>query len=186
MHPESTVLPDLLTFHLPAHLSDDEDITVDVQLPAGYDARERYPVLYLDDGQDFADVHVRDTLEKLRGEIAPFIVVAIHMPRDRMAGYGLADRSTGRSVVAPTKYGAVGANAHAYSEWVVRTLVPYVDAHWRTQANAKGRAILGWSLGGINAFSLVGTTPKCSGASAPSRRRSGWRMRTGRTSRRSS
>ena len=35
---------------------------------ADYDARERYPVLYLDDGQDLAAVHVRDTLEKLRGE----------------------------------------------------------------------------------------------------------------------
>jgi enterochelin esterase-like enzyme len=85
------------------------------------------------------------------------------MPRDRMASYGLADSSTGRSVVAPTKYGDVGANAHAYSEWVVRTLVPYVDAHWSTQANANGRAILGWSLGGINAFSLGWNYPEVFG-----------------------
>ncbi|WP_237577577.1 alpha-1,6-glucosidase domain-containing protein [Noviluteimonas dokdonensis] len=160
---ESATLPDLLTFRLPARLSTDEDITVDVQLPEGYDAGHHYPVLYLDDGQDLADVHVRDTLEKVRSELAPFIVVAIHMPRDRMAGYGLADRVAGRSVVSPTKYGPVGANAHAYSEWVVRTLVPYVDAHWSTRADANGRAILGWSLGGINAFSLGWNYPEVFG-----------------------
>ncbi len=163
VQPESKLLPDLLTVRLPAHLSEDEDITVDVQLPHGYDARKRYPVLYLDDGQDLADVHVRDTLEHLRNATTPFLVVAIHMPRDRMAGYGLADRAAGRSVVAPTKYGNVGANAQAYSEWVVRTLVPYVDTHWNTQANANGRTLLGWSLGGINAFSLGWNYPEVFG-----------------------
>lgn len=163
VQPESTVLPDLLTFRLPAHLSEDEDITVDVQRPAVYDTQERYPVLYLDDGQDFADVHVRDTMEKLRNEIAPFIVVAIHMPRDRMAGYGLANRAKGQSVIAPTKYGPVGANAQAYSEWVVRTLIPYVDTHWNIQPNPNGRTILGWSLGGINAFSLGWNYPEVFG-----------------------
>ena len=115
------------------------------------------------DGQDFADVHVRGALEKLRDTLKPFIVVAIHMPSDRMAGYGLADRAAGHSVLSPTKYGPVGANAHAYSEWVVRTLVPYVDTHWPTQANARGRAILGWSLGGINAFSIGWNYPEVFG-----------------------
>ena len=46
-----------------------------------------------------------------------------------MAGYGLSDRAAGRSVIAPTKYGPVGTNAHAYSEWVADTLVPWIDAH---------------------------------------------------------
>jgi pullulanase/glycogen debranching enzyme/enterochelin esterase-like enzyme len=172
VQPEHAALPDLLTFRLPAHLSGDEgmpdeSMTVDVQLPPGYDAtaRTRYPVLYLDDGQDFADVHVRDTLERLYREkkIAPLIVVAMHMPRDRMAGYGLADRAAGRSVVSPTKYGDVGANAQPVSEWVVGTLVPYVDAHWNTQAEAQGRAVLGWSLGGIHAFSLGFNYPEVFG-----------------------
>ncbi|MCC8363671.1 DUF3372 domain-containing protein [Lysobacter sp. A6] len=167
VQPENATLPDLLTFRLPAHLSGVEDMTVDVQLPPGYDAnaRKRYPVLYLDDGQDLADVHVRDTLDRLYREqkIAPLIVVAMHMPRDRMAGYGLADRAAGRSVVSPTKYGEVGVNAQALSEWVVGTLVPYVDAHWRTQADADGRAVLGWSLGGIHAFSLGWNYPEVFG-----------------------
>lgn len=163
VQPESKVLPDLLTIHLPAHLPEDEDITVDIQRPADYDTNKHYPVLYLDDGQDLPDVHVRDTMEKLRNDVAPFILVAIHMPRDRMAGYGLADRAKAQSVIAPTKYGPVGANAQAYSEWVVRTLIPYVDTHWNTQPNANGRTILGWSLGGINAFSLGWNYPEVFG-----------------------
>ena len=44
-----------------------EQRTINVVVPASY-AREterRYPVLYLDDGQDLKDVQVRDTLERL-------------------------------------------------------------------------------------------------------------------------
>ena len=165
VQPENALLPDLLTFRLPAHLAHDEDITVDVQLPPGYDAsaRTRYPALYLDDGQDFEAVRVRETLETLYREraIAPFILVAIHMPRDRMGAYGLANRTA--SIVSPTKYGPVGANAFVYSEWVVHTLVPFVDAHWRTRRDAEARSVLGWSLGGIHAFSLGFNYPETFG-----------------------
>ena len=47
------------------------------------------------------------------------------------------------------------ATRHAYSAWVAQTLVPWVDAHYATQATPQGRAVLGWSLGGLNAFDLA-------------------------------
>jgi enterochelin esterase-like enzyme len=162
VRPGDDLLPDLVRTTLPARLgATPEAITFDVQLPPGYDAarRTRYPTLYLDDGQDLADVDVRQTLERLyRAQaIHPLIVVAIHMPRDRLAAYGLADRKAGRSIVSHTKYGDVGANAHAYSEWIARTLVPQIDARYRTDGH---RAMLGWSLGGIHAFSMGWNYPE--------------------------
>lgn len=151
-----SALPALRTYQLSATLKDEEPITVDVQLPRGYDARQRYPVLYFDDGQDLVAVDALPTIERLDRDkaIRPFLLVAIHMPKDRLAAYGLADRNAKHSVVANTKYGAVGANAQAYSEWVAHTLVPFIDDKFSTQRTPEGRAILGWSLGGINAFSL--------------------------------
>ena len=124
-----------------------------------------YPVLYLNDGQDLEAVGLRSTLARMQrdGEIAPLIVVAIDMPKDRMAGYGLSDRGKRASVVAQTKYGPVGANAHAYSEWLAEKLVPHIDAGWNTRRETESRTLLGWSLGALNAFSVGWQYPEVFG-----------------------
>lgn len=144
-------------------------------LPPGYRAHSaiRYPTLYVNDGQDMEAVGLQSTLDDLYRYklIRPLIVVAIDMPQDRMAGYGVSDRAKGVSVVAPTKYGPVGANAQAYSQWLAETLVPYVDMHWRTRRAADQRWLLGWSLGAINAFSVGWQYPQVfgrTGAFSPS------------------
>src|SRR5690606_37698521 len=131
---------------------------VAIHLPPGYDASgaRAYPVLYLNDGQDADAVQLAGTLARLHvdGSIRPVIVVAIHMLPDRMGTYGLSDRGAGHAIVAQTKYGPVGARAHDYSEWVAHTLVPYVDAHYRSNPTPGARAVLGWSLGALSAFDL--------------------------------
>ena len=144
-------------------------LRVRVYLPPGYDAKAAigYPVLYVNDGQDAEAVGLEPTLAALYAhkEIRPVIVVAIDMPPDRMAGYGLSDREHARSVAADTKYGPVGAHAHAYSEWVAKTLVPMIDARYHTRTTPDARAILGWSLGALSAFNLGWQYPDCSVAS---------------------
>src|SRR5207342_3793026 len=47
-----------------------------------------------------------------------------------------------------------GTQAHAYSEWLAKTLVPTIDARYRTRTTPDARAVLGWSLGALNAFNL--------------------------------
>lgn len=142
-------------------------IRVRVLLPAGYrdGAATRYPVLYVNDGQDLEAVALRETLARMTadGTLQPLIAVAIDMPPDRMAAYGLSDRSARHGLVAQTRYGPVGAQAHAYSEWIAHTLVPMVDAHYRTRPSADARTILGWSLGALNAFSVAWEYPELFG-----------------------
>lgn len=155
------------TLHVPAPGVSEAPMRVRVMLPTGYrrDARPGYPVLYLNDGQDFEAVNVQARVSSMqrRGEIRPMLVVAIDMPPDRMAGYGLSDRVAGRSVVAKTKYGPVGTQAHAYSEWLVKTLVPTIDAKFNTRGEAASRSLLGWSLGALNAFSVGWQYPETFG-----------------------
>lgn len=135
-----------------------DPIRIAVHLPPGYNPAgdAAYPVLYLNDGQDSASVDLEDTLARLYADraIEKLIVVAIDMPADRMGAYGLSDRSAGRSIVGDSRFGPVGSQAHAYSEWVATDLVPYVDTHYRTRAAPSGRTMLGWSLGALNAFNL--------------------------------
>jgi len=142
-------------------------LRVRVYLPPDYDAAaaKGYPVLYVNDGQDMEVVGLQTTLATLYadGAIEPVIVVAIDMPPDRMGAYGLSERAQARSVVAQTKYGPVGTTAHAYSEWLARTLVPVIDMRYRTRATPKQRAVLGWSLGALNAFNLGWQYPEVFG-----------------------
>lgn len=150
-------------------------LRVRVYLPPDYDAKATigYPVLYLNDGQDAEAVALQPTLASLYadGAIRPLIVVAIDMPPDRMAAYAVSDRAQARSVVAQTKYGPVGSNAHAYSQWLATTLVPMIDARYRTRTTPDARAALGWSLGALHAFNLGWQYPELfgrAGAFSPS------------------
>jgi enterochelin esterase-like enzyme len=165
--PADAPLPAMQEFHLPAPAFAPEQVKVSVQLPPGYDptARRQYPVLYINDGQDMPAVRLRETLQDAyrARAIRPVIVVAIHMLPDRMGTYGLSDRAHARSVVAQTKYGPVGTRAHDYSEWVAHVLVPWVDTRYRTKQSPASRAILGWSLGALNAFNLGWQYPEVFG-----------------------
>lgn len=150
-----------------------ESLDVRVLLPPSYDASHRYPVLYLNDGQDSEAVGLKPTLQRLLAEdkIAPLIVVAIGMPKDRLGAYGLSDRLAARSLVGDSRVGPLGTQAHAYSHWLAASLVPFVDARYRSVPRPQGRAILGWSLGGLNAFNLGWQYPEVfgiAGAFSPS------------------
>lgn len=154
------------TLHLAAHGVSDAPLRVRVYLPPDYAATQaRYDVLYVNDGQDMEAVGLEATLERLdaRHAIARIIVVAIDMPPDRMAGYGLFDRGRGEAIVAPTRYGDVGAHAHVYATWLTQVLVPAIDARYRTRAASDGRTILGWSLGALSAFGIGWQYPELFG-----------------------
>jgi enterochelin esterase-like enzyme len=165
--PVDAPLPAPQEFRIDAPAFAPEQVTISVHLPPGYNAasERQYPVLYVNDGQDMPAVRLRETLQALYREraIRPVIVVAIRMLPDRMGTYGLSDRARAQSVVAPTKYGPVGQRAHEYSEWVARTLVPWIDARYRTKPTPDARAILGWSLGALNAFGLGWQYPEVFG-----------------------
>jgi len=146
-----------------------EKIKIAIYLPPGYDsiaaAGHRYPVLYANDGQDMPAVGLQPTLARLYREhaIEPVIVVAIDMLADRASGYGLSDRGASRSLVGGSSIGPIGARAQDYSRWVAMTLVPYIDAHYRTRNVARERTMLGWSLGALNAFNLAWQYPEVFG-----------------------
>ncbi|HET6431284.1 alpha/beta hydrolase [Dyella sp.] len=135
---------------------------VTVYLPSGY-ARDaqRYPVLYVNDGQDMPAVGLQPTLADLqaRHAMAPVIVVAVDALPERLALYGLFDGVRRRSVVGGSRFGAIGTLAQPYAHWFVDTLVPAIDARYRTRPTAADRAVLGWSLGALSAFGLGWNRP---------------------------
>jgi enterochelin esterase-like enzyme len=117
-----------------------------VYLPPGYDqdATRRYPVLYLNHGGGDDDAgwtstdpknggHAQTILDNLiaRREAKPMIIV---MPNT----WGLAAAN-------PPPPGEDDACTREY----LQDIIPWVDAHYRTQASREGRALAGLSMGGF-------------------------------------
>jgi enterochelin esterase family protein len=127
---------------------------LNVYLPPGYDAnsRQRYPVLYLLHG--FANDHhswhrygrANDILDNLLAKqaIKPFIVV---MP----LGYGGAAVNGDGTGIPPANAGAFGGDFALYERDILEDVIPLIDGKYRTLANRDNRAIMGFSMGGMQA-----------------------------------
>lgn len=51
--------------------------------------------------------------------------------------------------------GAKGVISGPVEDVLIKNLVPYIDAHYRTIANSSGRGLEGWSMGGFGAMRLA-------------------------------
>ena len=129
-------------------LGDPPTRRVPVYLPPGYaDTQARYPVVYLLTGftgrgtfllnDSTFDENIQERMDRLiaKGEVQPMILV---MP-DGFTRYGgsqyLNSSATGR-----------------YEDHLIEELVPFIDGHYRTRAEAGYRAIAGKSSGGYGAI----------------------------------
>jgi len=130
-----------------------------VYLPPGYEAEtaRRYPVLYMNDGQNLFDPRTAyvfgndwrfgETAERLmsKRQIEPLIVVGVYN-----AGVHRIDEYT------PTRDERRGAGGQAalYGRMLMEELKPYVDWAFRTKPDAAHTGLGGSSLGGLVALSL--------------------------------
>jgi predicted alpha/beta superfamily hydrolase len=121
--------------------------TVDVYLPASYPSGRRYPVVYMQDGQNLSDPatafagtwDLDGTLERLAASGLEAIVVGVHNMGDaRLGEYSpFPDRRHG------------GGDADAYLEFLTATLKPRIDRLFRTRVDRDETAIVGSSMGGL-------------------------------------
>lgn len=122
-----------------------------VYLPPGYATGERrYPVLYMQDGQNLFDVstsfagewEVDESLDALvrEGRLEGLIVVGIDNAGEaRLDEYSpWRDRQLGK-----------GGRGDVYASFLVRTLKPFVDRTWRTLPGREHTGIAGSSMGGV-------------------------------------
>src|SRR3954454_7179698 len=132
------------------HLKADHGIIV--HLPPGYlEDDRRYPVLYLQDGQNLFDPSTAfcgqewrgdETADSLirNGEVEPLILVGVYNAGNaRIDEYTASrDRSSGK-----------GGKAHLYGRMLVEELKPFIDSEYRTLPEAKDTGLGGSSLGGL-------------------------------------
>lgn len=133
---------------------------VTVYLPAGYDESgdRRYPVLYMQDGQNLFDAHrayvpgnhwrLQEAADAAIGERSarPMIIVGIDH-----AGPRRIDEYT--PVKDPTHKG--GGLAADYARFLIEELKPAIDARFRTLPDPENTGVGGSSLGGLVSLHLA-------------------------------
>jgi predicted alpha/beta superfamily hydrolase len=152
----STLTGDIRTHHLFHSPELRNARTIMVYLPPGYDDAldERYPVLYMHDGNNVFDARtsaagvewgVDETAQALitQGRIRGVIVVAIFNTPQRTKEYTPFEDS---------EYG--GGLGDAYLEFICATLKPFIDKTYRTLPQREHTGLAGSSLGGL--ISLYG------------------------------
>jgi predicted alpha/beta superfamily hydrolase len=132
---------------------------VEVWLPPGYDDTrdQRYPVLYMHDGQNLFDPRIANTgidwgvdeaVTRLaqRGRIPPVIVVGVWSTSARAPEY------------------SPWHGAAEYARFLIEELMPRVNRDFRTLAGPGNTAVMGSSMGGLLSFYLVTRHPEVFGA----------------------
>jgi predicted alpha/beta superfamily hydrolase len=129
------------------------DRDVIVYLPPGYvtDTQKRYPVLYMQDGQNLFDGatsfiqgnewRMDETAQGLiqSGAIEPLIIVGVYNTRDRTDEYTPARDPKHKQ----------GGKADLYGRLLVEEIKPLIDANYRTLKDAQNTGLGGSSLGGL-------------------------------------
>lgn len=150
-----------------AFLSTSRDIIV--YLPPGYEeSRIRYPVLYLQDGQNLFDPAtaflgncwgIRETADRLieEGRIVPLIIVGIYNTGVRRV-----------SEYTPTRCRRMrkGGKAARYAQMMARELKPFIDQEYRTRKATAHTGVGGSSLGGLVSLTAVLEYPSVFGKAA--------------------
>jgi predicted alpha/beta superfamily hydrolase len=132
-------------------------------LPPGYaNSGQRYPVLYMHDGQNLFDE-----------VMAPFgewgvdeCMDSLHLPngqRPIIVGIdnGLGKRMNEYNPYAFDRFGP--GEGDRYVDFLVQTLKPYIDKHYRTQTGTAATTVAGSSMGGLISLYATLKYPKVFG-----------------------
>ena len=127
-----------------------------IYLPKNYIRypRRRYPVLYMFDGHNvFFDSDatygkcwgMKEYLDKTEKELIVVAVECNHVGNGRLEEYSPFSHEN-------ETLGKITGKGKIYMDWLVKTLKPYIDSHYRTIPDRENTIIAGSSMGGLMAL----------------------------------
>ena len=161
--------------------------TVQIWLPPGYaTSKQRYPVLYLHDGQNVYDTpspfsgkswEVHRALDRLiaANTVRPAILVAVwntdnrlgeYMPQAAVPKIGAKGDPGSADLFKKLPVERAKIVGDAYVKFLVRELKPLIDRRYRTLRGSKDTMLMGSSMGGLISAYAVSRYPKVFGAAA--------------------
>ncbi len=162
---------------------------IDIWLPSGFSAKQKYAVLYMHDGQMLYDAgstwnkqewRVDETAQALlnSGKLRPFIVVGVHnaalnrhaeyfpqqpflsLPLTTQQTFYQLDRQPGQKLFQRQVY------SDAYLKFLVTELKPYIDQHFPVLTDRANTFVMGSSMGGLISMYALSEYPEVFGGAA--------------------
>lgn len=129
--------------------------TIRMYFPPDYSSGKRFPVIYMHDGQNLFDDatsysgewHVDEILDSLYKYYRfSCIVVGIYNGEGQRI-----------NELSPWKNDTLnaGGDGDKYAKFIVKTLKPFIDTHYRTLTDRENTAVMGSSMGGLMSLYLA-------------------------------
>ncbi|NJL74605.1 MAG: alpha/beta hydrolase [Saprospiraceae bacterium] len=137
-------------FHIP-HLNRKRKVWM--YLPPDYEHTDkRYPVIYMQDGQNLFDEkasfagewYVDETLDHLFHHHGDQGAIVVGVENAKEGTQRLSEYSPWFNA-----YNNYGGDGEHYVNFIIHTLKPYIDEHFRTFPERENTAIMGSSMGGL-------------------------------------
>ncbi len=143
--------------------------TIRVHLPNNYfnDIDKKYPVLYMHDGQNLSEKtntfnnqswEVNETIDYLTETNIIKEVIVIGIDNEGSVRYDEYSPFKYEGNFNPQLNGR-GGDGILYGKFIVETLKPYIDNHYRTLTERENTAIAGSSMGGFISLYIGSTYP---------------------------
>ncbi|WP_422359029.1 alpha/beta hydrolase [Reichenbachiella sp.] len=135
--------------------------SVDIYLPPSYDSSSEYPVVYFNDGQMLfghptLTIALQDILDSLINKelLDEIIVVGVFADQLRAEKYVPYQNDQFERLPNGDSY------ASHYANFLIDDVVAYVDENYSTIQKSDGRAVFGFSFGGLNALWMLLNRPE--------------------------
>lgn len=162
---------------------------VDIWLPPGYSDKQKYAVLYMQDGQMLFDADTTWNKQEWRadevaaqlmaeGKVRPFIIVGVHnagtgrnseyFPQKTFYALPKQRQEQVLSMTLADKSPLFKAQftGDAYLKFLASELKPYIDRHYSVHTAASDTAIMGSSRGGLISLYAIMEYPEIFGSAA--------------------
>ncbi|MCM4150400.1 esterase [Arenibacter sp. N53] len=127
----------------------DRNVAFRLVAPPNYkESPSPFPVLLMNDGQDYVGLNLEKILSEAYRDKAtnPFVYVGIEADKNRLYEYGT-------SISADFK--GRGNKALQYSKFIIEEFVPFLCQEFKVSPPAQNWVYCGFSLGGLSAFDIV-------------------------------
>ncbi|MDY7396643.1 alpha/beta hydrolase-fold protein [Aureibaculum sp. 2210JD6-5] len=122
--------------------------------PGNYrNTQERFPVLLMNDGQDFKTLDLEKTISDsyFNRKVRSFVYVGVETNENRIHEYGTASSGD---------FKGRGKKAVNYSRFIIEEFIPFLKAEYKVSYNSEDWVYAGMSLGGLSAFDIVFNHPQ--------------------------
>lgn len=127
----------------------DRSVTFRLVAPPNYrESPTPFPVLLMNDGQDYVGLNLEKTLSDAYKDkkTIPFIFVGLEADQNRLYEYGTA---------ISADFKGRGNKASQYSRFIIEEFIPFLSKEFKVSPPVHNWVYCGFSLGGLSAFDIA-------------------------------